>query len=100
MRRAAPHPTPATVETPAAPPPAGAPTPDAAPVPEKITLEELRRLQAAGEPVVLLDVRTERTYGADGTRAKGAIRLPPDDATRQAAALAVPKGAILAAYCT
>jgi len=100
MRRAAPHPTPATVETPAAPLPAGAPTPDAAPVPEKIALEELRRLQAAGEPVIVLDVRTERTYGADGTRAKGAIRLPPDDAVRQAAALAVPRGATLAAYCT
>ena len=80
--------------------PAGALTPEAAPVPERITIDEMRQLRAAGEQVILLDVRTQRTYGADGTRAEGAIRLPPDDATRQAAALAIPKGATLAAYCT
>ena len=36
--------------------------------PERITLAELRQLQEAGEPVMLADVRTERSYRADNLR--------------------------------
>lgn len=67
---------------------------------ERITLEELRRLQAAGEPVVLLDVRKERAYREAETQAKGAIRLSPDDnVAARAAELALPRHAWLVAYC-
>ena len=52
-------------------------------VPERITLEELRQLREAGEPVILADVRTDRSYGTDNLKAAGAIRLPPDDAVRR-----------------
>src|SRR3954466_3762035 len=52
-------------------------------VPEKITLDEYRRLPESGEPVILADVRTDRSYAADNLQAEGAIRLPPDDAVRR-----------------
>lgn len=67
---------------------------------ERITLEELRRLQAAGERVVLLDVRKERAYRETETQAKGAIRLSPEDnVAARAAELALPRYAWLVAYC-
>ena len=51
---------------------------------EKITLDEFRRMRDPGDPVILADVRTDRSYAADNLKAAGAIRLPPDDAARQA----------------
>jgi NhaP-type Na+/H+ or K+/H+ antiporter len=71
----------------------------AAPVPELITLEELRRLRDAGKPVVLADVRTDRSYRADDLRAEGAIRLPPDDAVRRARELGLDHHATVVLYC-
>ncbi|MGH7547172.1 MAG: cation:proton antiporter [Gemmatimonadales bacterium] len=67
---------------------------------ERISLEELRRLQAAGERVVLLDARKERAYREAETQAKGAIRLSPDaNVAARAAELALPRHAWLVAYC-
>jgi len=71
----------------------------AAPVPEKITLEELGRLREAGHPVIVADVRTERSYGADNLQAQGAIRLPPDDAVRQARELGLDHHSTVVLYC-
>jgi hypothetical protein len=68
-------------------------------VPEKITFEEMDALHRAGEPVVLLDVRTPRTFEADPFIAHGAIRMPPDDAVRLATAHRIPWKATLVAYC-
>jgi sodium/hydrogen antiporter len=68
-------------------------------VPERITLDELRRLRAAGEPVVLADVRTERSYRDDNLKAEGAIRLPPDDAVRRARELGLDHHATVVLYC-
>jgi sodium/hydrogen antiporter len=68
-------------------------------VPEKITLEEFRQLQQEGRPVVLADVRTDRSYQADGIKAKGAIRLPPDDAVRRARERGLDHHATLVLYC-
>jgi NhaP-type Na+/H+ or K+/H+ antiporter len=68
-------------------------------IPERITLDELRRLRAAGEPVILADVRTERSYQADALRAEGAIRLPPDDAVRRARELGLDHHATVVLYC-
>ena len=50
--------------------------------PEKITIDEVRALMASGAPLVLADVRTERSWREDDLQAKGAIRMPPDDAVR------------------
>jgi NhaP-type Na+/H+ or K+/H+ antiporter len=71
----------------------------AAGVPERITLDELRRLREAGRPVILADVRTERSYREDNLQAKGAIRLPPDDAVRKARELGLDHHATLVLYC-
>ena len=68
-------------------------------VSEYITLDELQVLERAGEPVTLLDVRTERTYGTDPFIARGAIRMTPDDAVRLATAHRIPWKATLVAYC-
>lgn len=67
---------------------------------ERITLEEIDALGASGHQVIIADVRTNRTYGADGIRAAGATRLPPDEAVQLATKLNLPRGAVIAAYCT
>ena len=90
-----PSPDPAVVTDPVI-----APKPEpSATVPEKITLDELKRLQAAGEMVTIADVRTERSYREDGIKAKGAIRLPPDDAVRQARQLGLDHHGTVVLYC-
>ena len=68
-------------------------------VPERITLEELRRLREAGEPVILADVRKDRAYDADTIKAAGAIRLPPDDAVRRARELGLDHHGTVVLYC-
>lgn len=93
-------------------PPSSAPRPEVAPPPdpapaiapvvdaERITLDDMRRLQAAGARVRLLDVRTERSYNETETRARGAIRLAPEgNVAVRAAELALPRHDWLVAYC-
>ena len=72
---------------------------DGAPVPDTIALEELTQLLRTGDPVYLLDVRTPRTYESDPFIARGALRMPPDDAVRLAGARGIPWKATLVAYC-
>jgi len=67
--------------------------------PERITLAELRQLQEAGAPVILADVRTDRSFSADNLIAQGAIRLPPDDAVRRARQLGLDHHATVVLYC-
>jgi sodium/hydrogen antiporter len=66
---------------------------------QRITIDEMEEMQRAGEPVVVLDVRTERTFGSDPFIARGAVRMPPDDAVRLATAHRIPWKATLVAYC-
>ena len=68
-------------------------------VPERITIPELRELWARGAPLVVVDARTERTYGPDEWRARDAVRLPPDDAVRTARQLGLAQHATLVVYC-
>jgi rhodanese-related sulfurtransferase len=68
-------------------------------VPEKITLAEFRALRQSGEPVIVADVRTERSYREDGLIGEGAIRLPPDDAVRLARERRLDQHATLVLYC-
>ena len=70
-----------------------------APLPEKITLDEVRSLMAAGAPLVLGDVRTERSWRDDDLQATGAIRLPPDDAVRLAREIGLSNHATVVLYC-
>jgi NhaP-type Na+/H+ and K+/H+ antiporter len=68
-------------------------------MPERITTTEVRELLARGEPVTLVDVRTDRTYRNDSLRAKGAVRLPPEDVVRSARQLRLEQRATLVVYC-
>ncbi len=69
-------------------------------MPEKITIPELRALWERGEPVTVLDVRTERSYRDDPAMARDAIRMPPDDAVRLAREQRLDPGVTLVLYCT
>jgi len=66
---------------------------------DRITLAELKELEARGERVVLLDVRKDRAWNESDQKARGAIRLHPDGAARGAAELALPRHDWLVAYC-
>jgi len=68
-------------------------------VPERITIPEFRVLVERQEPLVIVDVRTERTYRDDPLRARGAVRLIPDDAVRDARQLGLDQHATLVVYC-
>jgi sodium/hydrogen antiporter len=80
-------------------PPAQAVTTDADPIPERITLDEVKRLLEDGKPVVIADVRTDRTYQTDNLKARGAIRLPPDDAVRRGRELGLDHHGTVVLYC-
>lgn len=96
--------------------PAPAPAPPAAPrsplpildprgeettarVPEQIDLAELQRLQAGGEPVIVLDVRSLRSLEASDATAQGAVRIDPERTVHEAERLRLPKEAWLVAFC-
>lgn len=66
---------------------------------QSITFEELDQLQKSGQPVFILDVRTERSRDTSDQQAQGSVRLPPDDVIPQARKLNLPKDAWLIAYC-
>jgi NhaP-type Na+/H+ or K+/H+ antiporter len=72
---------------------------DGAPA-ERISLEELKTLRDQGEPVVVADVRTERSYRDDALQATGAVRLSPEEAVQRARELRLPQDATIALYCT
>jgi sodium/hydrogen antiporter len=66
---------------------------------QSISLDELRRLWQADEPVTILDVRTERSLEGVDMQAKGAVRMPPDHVAERARELGLKKEAWLIAYC-
>ena len=66
---------------------------------QTITLDELERLRRLNEPLILLDVRTERSLETSESMAQGAVRMPPEHVAAQARELRLPKDAWLIAYC-
>ncbi len=69
------------------------------PAPIRITIDEMRALQAKGEPVVIVDARSNRTYDGDPLQATGAVRLNPDDPVRDATEKRLSQRATLVVYC-
>jgi sodium/hydrogen antiporter len=67
--------------------------------PQRISLEELRQLWQANEPVTLLDVRTERSLEGEDAQAMGAVRMSPDHVAERARELGLKQEAWLVAYC-
>jgi NhaP-type Na+/H+ or K+/H+ antiporter len=66
---------------------------------QSISLEELAQLQKAGEPVIILDVRTERSRETSDYQAQGSVRVVPENVVAQANKLNLRKDAWLIAYC-
>jgi NhaP-type Na+/H+ or K+/H+ antiporter len=66
---------------------------------QRISIDELRRLWQAKEPVTILDVRTERSLEASDLQARGAIRMPPDHVADQTRNLGLNREDWLVAYC-
>jgi sodium/hydrogen antiporter len=66
---------------------------------QRISLDELRRLWQAKEPVTILDVRTERSFEEDNLQATWAVRMPPDHVAERARELGLKQEAWLVAYC-
>jgi sodium/hydrogen antiporter len=69
------------------------------PVPLRITIDEMLALQAKGEPVVIVDARSMRTYDSDPLEAVDAVRLNPDDPVRDATEKRLSQRATLVVYC-
>ncbi|HET9495852.1 MAG TPA: cation:proton antiporter [Chloroflexia bacterium] len=68
---------------------------------ERMTIAEMRMLQERGERVILVDARTERTFGNSDRAAVGAVRIDPNAGmvAEQAAEQGIPKDAWLAIFC-
>ena len=66
---------------------------------QRISIDELQKLWREKEPVVVLDVRTERTFTENESLAKGTVRLQPDHVAERAKELGLSKEAWLIAYC-
>lgn len=67
--------------------------------PERITIDELRDLAQQGEPLVFVDARAQRSYGADDRQIKGAVRISPEDPVRAATEQRLSQHATLVVYC-
>jgi NhaP-type Na+/H+ or K+/H+ antiporter len=67
--------------------------------PIRITIDEMRVLQRTGEPVVIVDARSARTYDGDPLTAAGSVRLQPEDPVRDAREQQLAKHANLVVYC-
>jgi NhaP-type Na+/H+ or K+/H+ antiporter len=76
-----------------------APAPAQPAAPQRIGITELRKLQSGSDPVVILDVRKERTFEASDSTAAGAVRIDPEQAAKEAERLKLPKEAWLVAFC-
>ena len=66
---------------------------------QSVTIAELRRLWQTGEPVTILDVRTERSLEGSDRKVEGAVRLPPDHVAERAREQGLKKEDWLIAYC-
>ncbi|HJU68316.1 MAG TPA: cation:proton antiporter [Gemmatimonadaceae bacterium] len=64
-----------------------------------ITIEEVRALLDRGDPVQIIDARSDRTWAQDDRIARGAIRLPPNDAVRTAREIGLDRRGSLVVYC-
>jgi len=69
------------------------------PAPIRITLDEMRALQAKGEPLIVVDARSLRTYDSDPLIATGAVRISPEDPVRDATKMRLSQRATLVVYC-
>ncbi len=75
--------------------------PEAPPAPdeERITVAEMQRRKEAGDLVVVLDVRSERTFNDSDLLAADAVRIDPNRAVEDVKKRDIPKDAWIVAFC-
>lgn len=66
---------------------------------DRISVEELHRLQRTGAPVLVVDARSEASFGSSAHQAQGALRIPPDQAVRRLKELDVSRATWIAVFC-
>jgi NhaP-type Na+/H+ or K+/H+ antiporter len=64
-----------------------------------ISIDELRSRLNRGNNLQIIDARSMRTWNQDGLKARGAIRLDPDDAVRSAKERGLDQNGTLVVYC-
>jgi sodium/hydrogen antiporter len=64
-----------------------------------ISIDDVRARVARGENLQIIDARSTRTWNQDGLKARGAVRLPPDDPVRSAKELGLERHGTLVVYC-
>jgi NhaP-type Na+/H+ or K+/H+ antiporter/rhodanese-related sulfurtransferase len=65
----------------------------------RISIAEMERRKEAGEEILLLDVRKDRSYGASAVTAAGAVRLHPDHILEDTRKHNLSHTALLIAFC-
>jgi hypothetical protein len=66
--------------------------------PGRITVDELKAKLAKGEPVFIIDSRSEGSYSSSDKQIKGAVRIPPSDVELHLKD--IPKDKELIVYCS
>lgn len=64
-----------------------------------ITIDEMRSLQAKGEPMVIVDARSNANFDDASIKAAGAVRINPDDPVRDATQQRLSQRSTLVVYC-
>jgi NhaP-type Na+/H+ or K+/H+ antiporter len=66
---------------------------------ERISIAEMERRKKSGAPLLVIDVRSERSFADSDKLAQGALRIPPDHAVERLRQLDVPRRTRLIAFC-
>jgi sodium/hydrogen antiporter len=66
---------------------------------DRISVADLRGLQSAGAPVLVVDARADTSFGSSGLQGQGALRIPPDLVVRRIAELNVPRQTWIVVFC-
>ena len=64
----------------------------------KISVEEIKRLIETGREVTMVDSRSADAWGESNIKARGAVRIPPDDVERYVAGVSPDE--FVVTYCT
>jgi NhaP-type Na+/H+ and K+/H+ antiporter len=65
----------------------------------RISVEELRALQATGAPVLIVDVRGDTSFNSSASQVQGTLRIPPDQVVRRLTELNVPRQSGIILFC-
>jgi NhaP-type Na+/H+ or K+/H+ antiporter len=65
----------------------------------RISVEELRALQSAGAPVLIVDARAEASFASSASQARGVLHIEPDQVVRRLTELNVPRQNWIIVFC-